>query len=162
LDDFEPAVERTIEDEVARRGERTTPHREWLLDPPDLLAAYRVPGDELAFVTPGSSLLRRVAADVRRAGDVRHLTALEIHTQVVRRHVEEPRLRGERRGLLILSALEAGTDVLHVPALRRLLVDVDVRPARVEIDARRPVHRHECFGEEHLPRRAIDRVGEAV
>src|SRR4029079_16707781 len=140
----------------------TAPHGKRFLDSPDLLSLHGIPRDELALVSAGATLLWRIAADVRRARDVRDLAALEIHAEIVRRHVEQSRFRREGGRLLILSALETGTDVLDVLPLRRRLVDVDVRPPGSESDARRPVHRHEWLGEQHLAGRAIHRVREAV
>ena len=66
VDGLEPAVERAVEDDVARRRERAAPHRERLLDPPDLPARRRVPRDELALVAararPSPARCRRCTA----------------------------------------------------------------------------------------------------
>src|SRR2546430_2936060 len=70
-------------------GERATPYGEWLLDAPDLLSIHGVPGDELALVIAGPALLRCVTADVRRAGDVRHLARLEVHAERSEEHTSE-------------------------------------------------------------------------
>src|SRR5207249_8609357 len=105
---LEPPVQRPVEDDVARRHERATPHGKWLLDAPHLAAGRRIPRDELAFVLARASLLRRVRADVWRAGDVRDGATLEIHAQIVRWHVEQSRLRREGGRLLVLPALEGG------------------------------------------------------
>src|SRR4029079_18756243 len=117
----------------------TAPHGKRFLDSPDLLSLHGIPRDELALVSAGATLLRRIATDVWRSRDVRDFAALEVHAEIVRRHVEQSRFRREGGRLLILSALETGADVLHVLPLRRRLVDVDVRAPSGEVDARRPV-----------------------
>src|SRR5205814_757890 len=118
---LEPAVERSVKDDAAARRECSAPDREWLFDPPELLSLGGIPGDELAFVAAGPALLRRVTADVGRAGDVGDFSSFEVHAEVVGRHIEHAGLRRESGWLLILAALEAGTDVLHILSLGRRL-----------------------------------------
>src|SRR5688572_14398232 len=96
---LEPAVERAVEDDAARRRERAAPHGERLLDAPDFSPRRRIPRDELAAVSARAFFLRRTRADVGRSRDVGHGPYLEIHAEVVRRHVEQAGARRERGGL---------------------------------------------------------------
>ena len=162
VDGLEPAVERSVKHDATGGCERATPHGIRLLDSPDLLAGRGVPGDEFAAIATRPSFLRRVASDEWRAGDVRDRARLKIHAEIVRRNVEETCLRGERRGLLILAALEAGTDILHVLVLRRLLRFHDIGAAGRHVDSCGPVHRDERFRQENFAGCAIDRVCEAI
>src|SRR5215207_8122982 len=140
---LEPAVERAIEDDTARRRERATPHGEGFLDAPDFSSRRRVPRDELAAVSARALLLRRIRADVWRSRDVAHGPHLEVHAQVVRRDVEQPGARRERGGLVVLAALEARANVLHELSFGRHLLRNDLWSPRLHVDARRPVHLHE-------------------
>ena len=79
-----------------------------------------------------------------------------IHAHVVGRHVEQPRRRRKSRGLLVLPALEAGADVLHVP--------FDAPVSLVESTTGRPVFRSiACdqfigtYGSARAARRSRDR-----
>src|SRR5439155_22725236 len=113
--------------DIARGHQGAAPDGKRLANPPHLAAIRRVPGHELALIVAGSACLRRVGADVRRAGDVAHWPALEVHAEIVRRHVEQSRLRREGGWLLILSTLQRWADVLDELSLLGGLARVDLR-----------------------------------
>src|ERR1700680_1065349 len=111
VDRLEPSVERSVKHYAAGGRESTSPHGIRLLDSPHLLSSRCIPGDEFAAIPSRAAFLRSVAPNGWRSRDVRHRARLEIHAEIVRRNIEQARLRGERGGLLILSAFQARTDI---------------------------------------------------
>src|SRR3954471_12827667 len=126
VDRLEPSVQGPVEDYVARGRERAAPDGEALPDAPFLRAGGGIPRDELPAVHAGpraghrelngwaeAALLdsfgsgepRRLdlhaGADKWRAREIDRLEPLVVHAELIRRHVEQLRARGERRRLLI-------------------------------------------------------------
>src|SRR6266571_2984684 len=159
---LEPAFHRPVEHHAAGRRQSAAVRREVLLDLPLDPADRRIPRDEPAAVAAGARIHAHDRADVGLAGRVLHLYALVIHADVVRRHVEEFRLRGERRGLLVLEADRGRADTLGVLLRGRPVRRVAHRDAGREVDLRGPVHRPEGLGDQHLAVGPVERVAEAV
>src|SRR6185437_5592478 len=86
---LEPAVERSIERDIARRDHCAAPHREVLVDGPDLLALHRVPGREFAAIAAGPRIHINGRAHIWRACDKAHLARLIIHAKMLVRNVKE-------------------------------------------------------------------------
>ena len=91
-----------------------------------------------------------------------HFDAFVVHAQIVAGHVEQRGLRREGDRLLILAAHRGRADVLGVPRSRRLLLGNLDGPAGLQVNARRPVHRHEGLGHEQFTGRPIQGVREPV
>src|SRR6267378_3790687 len=89
IDGFEPAVQRAVEDDVARSDHAPAPHGELLFDLPDGAATRRIPRDERAPVATRTDDVWRRRADVRRPRNARYGRRLEVHTEIVRRGVEQ-------------------------------------------------------------------------
>src|SRR5205823_14035884 len=90
IDCLEPAIECPIEHDAARGRQRATPDWIRLPDSPDFLSGRCIPGYELPAITARSTLLRRIAADERRARDVSDRARLKVHAEIVRGNVEQP------------------------------------------------------------------------
>src|SRR6267142_3469208 len=95
---LEPAVQCAEEYDVAGSDDAAAPNWKLLFDPPDFTAARRIPGDELPHVAARTGDVWRRRTDVRRAGNPRHLRGLEVHAEIVRRGIEQPRARRIRGG----------------------------------------------------------------
>ena len=112
VDRLEPAIHRSVEGDVAGGHQRAAPDREFLCDRPHLGALDRVPGHELAAIPAGSGIHVDRRADIGRAGDVADLAGLEVHAEVLVRHVEQLGARRPRGRLPVLRAGRGRTDVL--------------------------------------------------
>ena len=136
----------------------------------DDLARAGIPGDEVAHARLAFRREHRQrGAHVGLARRVLDLERLVVHADVVRRHVEQVGLRGERGRLLVLGAERRGADALgvDVSALRDVgLVVNHLRAAEFvscRVDARGPVHiRVVLLGHQQRTRQAVHRVAEAV
>src|SRR5688572_20791790 len=73
---LEPAVHRSVEDEIRGGGQHAAPGGEALLDPPLLLARDGIPRHQLTQVAAGPWLHRHVGTHVRGTRHVLHLGAL--------------------------------------------------------------------------------------
>src|SRR3984957_10249108 len=94
VDGFEPAVHGSVENQPAGGRPRAAPQRQVLLDGPDRLALYRIPGGELAAIATGAGLGDDLGTDERRASDVADGPALPIHAQVLMRKEHQASPRG--------------------------------------------------------------------
>src|SRR5271169_1402508 len=135
IDGFEPAIHCSVENQSAGGGHRAAPQRQVLLDGPDRLALYRIPGGELAAIAAGASLGDDVGTDERRAGDVAHGLALPIHAQVLVRYVHQAGRRRKRRRIPVLEPGRRRADVVYDSADLGELVRVHDGPPGLEIDA---------------------------
>src|SRR3954454_1762555 len=84
VDRLQIALERAVEDHVARRRERARPHRELLLERPHDLALAGVPGDEVAHpaVAVGGGVHRQGGAHIGLSRGVADPERLVIHADV--------------------------------------------------------------------------------
>ena len=152
-----------MEDETARRGQGAAHERQLLLAAPDLLLLDGVPGDQLAHVVAGPGLGElELGGQEERPGLVVLGAVDDVHAEVERRDVDEPRLRAVGHRLPVLPAEEVrahvpGPDVLPRPLLR----DLD-RPAGGAVDPLGPVDEHERVGRDELAGLPVQHVEEAV
>src|SRR6185312_10024831 len=136
---LEVALERAVEHEVARGGQRTGPHGEALGLRPYDLARARIPRDEVthAAVAVRGREHREGRADVRLTRGVLNLERLVRHADVIGRHHEEPGLPVVARRLLVFRTERGRADVLHVHIGRaRRVFRIDRRTAGLHVDAR--------------------------
>src|SRR6266481_2820746 len=92
IDRFEVAFECSVEHHPAGGGESTRPDREQLLVRPDDLAGLAVPGDEVTHVAlAGRRIHRERRPYIGLARGIAHLERLVVHTDMVRRNVEQLR-----------------------------------------------------------------------
>src|ERR1700730_16036396 len=103
VDGFEPAIHGPVENQSAGGGHRAAPQRQVLLDGPDRLALYRIPGGELAAIAAGASLGDDLRTDERRAGDEADGGARPIRPPVLMRYVHKAGRRRKRRRVPVLE-----------------------------------------------------------
>src|ERR1700722_6359591 len=113
VDGFEPAVHGSVENQPAGGGHRAAPQRQVLLDGPDRLALYRIPGGELAAIATGAGLGDDLGTDERRASDVADGPALPIHAQVLMRQVHQASRRRKCRRIPVLEPGRGRADVVY-------------------------------------------------
>src|SRR3984885_4902543 len=135
VDGFEPAVHGSVENQPAGGGHRAAPQRQVLLDGPDRLALYRIPGGELAAIAAGAGLRDDLGTDERRASDVADGPALPIHAQVLMRQVHQASRRRKCRRIPVLEPGRGRADVVYDSADLGELVRVHDGPPGLEIDA---------------------------
>src|SRR5690606_33601767 len=87
---LEPALHRSIEDDIPRRDDCAAPHGKLLFDRPDFLTGADVPSCEFAAVTAGPRLHMHVGADEGGARDIADLRLDDIHAEIVVRQIDEP------------------------------------------------------------------------
>ena len=106
---------------------------------------------------------RRVDADVEAERPSFEFRVVQVRDgQLLRRDVDEAGLRAERHRLPVVRAVRSGHDerrLLRIHEARRRILD---RPAGLQVDLLRPVHRHERLRRDQLAVGAIDHVEEAV
>src|ERR1700754_488395 len=158
VDGFEPAIHRSVEHQSAGGGHRAAPQRQVLLDGPDRLARYRIPGGELAAIAAGAGLGDNLGADERRACDVADGPALPIHAQVLMRDVHQAGRRRKRRRTPVLEPGRRRADVVYDSADLGELVRVHNGPPGLEIDAENGIDVAVWFGRDDLATLAIHHV----
>ena len=165
VDRLEPALHRSVEDDVAGGGERAAPDREVLLDRPGRLARCRTSqAVNSPRLPPGPGSCCTFGADVRRAGDVVRLDALAVHAQVLVRDVEQPGPRREGRRLPVLGARRRSGRCRARPCPTCGFLS-GRRIAAGRSSGRRPWSTlivAERLGRQHLAGRAVDHVDVAV
>src|SRR5262249_18395949 len=167
IDRLDVAFERSVEDDVAGRGERAAPYRERLRIRPLDLAGAGIPGDEVAEgVATGGRIHAQCRTDVWLARGVADAERLIVHADVVGRHVEQFRLRRIGRRLLVLRTEGRRADALRVDVFAVLVGRIlrhDFRASGRHVDMRRPVHgRIVLLGHQQGAAFAVQRVAEAV
>src|ERR1700760_2665061 len=151
VDGFEPAIHGSVENQSAGGGHRAAPQRQVLLDGPDRLARYRIPGGELTAIAAGTSLGDDLRTDERRAGDEADGRALPIHAQVLMRYVHKTGRRRKRRRIPVLEPGRRRADVVYDSADLGELVRVHDGPPGLEIDAENGIDVAVWFGRADLP-----------
>ena len=111
---------------------------------------------------PGPAVAHHDRADVRLARLVLDFHAFVIHAEIVGGDVEESGSRGVRNRLLVLSPHGRGTDVLRVLRRGRSLLGILNGPARLQVDAFRPVDMDEGLRHQQFTCCAIQRVAKTV
>ncbi len=162
VDRLEPPLHRAVEDDVAGGDQGAAPGGEELLDLPARLVRRQIPGGEEAAVAAGAGVHPDVGADERRAGDVVRLHPLEVHAQVVVRHVEQPGARREGGRLPVLGARRRRADLADgLAGAGRLRRHVAHAP-RLQVDAGGGGDEGVGIGREHLAGRPVHDVDVAV
>src|ERR1051326_7592297 len=95
VDRFEPAVHRSVKDQVARRGQRAAAGGKLFFAAPDFCARDWIPGGEGAAIRSAVAVHLHIRADERGPLDVVRLDGFHFLAEVVLRDVEqEERKRG--------------------------------------------------------------------
>src|ERR1700722_11638577 len=134
------------------------PRRQVLLDGPDRLVLYRIPGGELAAIATGAGLADDLGADERCASDVADGPALPIHAQVLMRYVHQAGRRRKRRRIPVLESGRRRADVVYDSTDLGELVRVHDGPPGLKIDAENGIDVAVWLGRDDLATLAVHHI----